>query len=322
MLTMTNALKTRKSSTARKPARDAAAEAQAKVIAALKEGKAPWQTPYLGGGLPRSIATGKIYRGINTILLWIATQEGGWASPFFGTYKRLGELGGQVRKGEHGTMVIKWLVIRKDEEQADGTTKARSFMVPRVYTVFNVEQADWAEGIPAKYAAPVRERNPIEEAEAIIEGYKGQTGAPSFVSEDQEMAWYHPLRDAINVPKAENIVGMDEFYSTTFHEMVHSTGHQSRLAREGITDLMPGHRGSSYAFEELVAEFGAAMLCGVAGIDSTIANSGAYLRSWAAKLESSDSGTVLKAAGLAQKAVDRVLGVTWADEAASDEEAE
>jgi antirestriction protein ArdC len=150
----------------------------------------------------------------------------------------------------------------------------------------------------------------IEAAERLVAGYQSR---PAIVSDDQSMAWYRPADDRVNVPQIENMASVDAYYSTLFHELTHSTGHASRLGRDGITKLGTHRRGETYAFEELVAEMGAALLCGQAGIDSTVENSAAYLRSWAQYLRT-DSKAAVRAAGQAQRAADLILGVTFREE--------
>ena len=286
---------------------DAYEAVTAKVIAASEKGL-PWQSVYNGGGLPLSMSTNRPYRGINILLLAIAQDSGQYASRYWGTYKKIQELGGQVRKGEKSTMVTFWKRLDKEVVE-NGASKQRSLMMLRTYLVFNADQADWPQGLPAKFS-PRQVEDPIAEAEAVIDSYR-QFG-PQFISSDQSMAWYSPSRDLINVPDVRNIVSRDDHYSTTFHEMVHSTGHESRLAREGIKDLAREHKGV-YAFEELVAEFGAAFLSAHCGIESTLDNSGAYIAGWSKYLTNNPRAAV-KAASLAQRAVDFILSTEWEEE--------
>jgi antirestriction protein ArdC len=121
---------------------------------------------------------------------------------------------------------------------------------------------------------------------------------------------YYPTFDRINCPPLKDFQIAEEYYSTLFHEMIHSTGHKSRLARSGITTQSVAFGDDVYSKEELIAEMGAAMLCGVAGIDnSTIENSASYIDSWLRVLKK-DSRLVLQAAAQAQKASDYILGET------------
>jgi antirestriction protein ArdC len=276
-----------------------------KLVAPLLDPEAPravWNQPYTYNGvagLPLSISTGKPYRGINVFLLAITAMEKGYASPFWGTYKKITELGGQIRKGEKSTMITFWKKLTKDmADEKTGEIKPRSFFMLRVYNVFNVAQADWAEGKGTKYfpepiavdVASVR-----TEAHAIIESYVAREGI-SFVSADQSMAYYQPSVDLINVPLPANMVSEDAWCLTAFHECGHSTGHTSRLNREGVTSIGAHRGGTIYSFEELVAEMTAALLAGRLGFitDDIVANSVAYCQGWAKYLTS-----------------DRILGVSW-----------
>jgi antirestriction protein ArdC len=153
------------------------------------------------------------------------------------------------------------------------------------------------------------EHDPIEEAERICAGYKD---APPVIFASGR-AFYRPSQDVVSVPPLCDYGKPEEYYSTLFHEHVHSTGHNNRLDRSGITELA-AFGDESYSKEELVAEIGAAMLCGVVGIDNTtMENSAAYVGSWLRRLKD-DKKLIVQAAGQAQKAADYILGVAF-DEA-------
>ena len=167
----------------------------------------------------------------------------------------------------------------------------------RYYTVFNVEQC---EGIASPIAAPAV--NAIEECERIVR----QMPNPPAMQQDGR-AWYRPSNDTVGMPSRNAFNSAEEYYSTLFHELTHSTGHTSRIGREGIEKLNT-FGSESYSKEELIAEMGAAMLCGVAGIErKTLSNSAAYLQSWIDVLKS-DARMVVSAASQAQKAADYIQG--------------
>jgi antirestriction protein ArdC len=131
---------------------------------------------------------------------------------------------------------------------------------------------------------------------------------PSGFEQDSR-AFYRPSTDTVGMPARSAFDSIEAYYSTLFHELTHSTGHPSRLAREGILKHNP-FGSEDYSKEELVAEMGAAMLCGVAGIESqTLGNSASYLQSWISRLKS-DSRLVVSAAVQAQKAADYIRGKT------------
>jgi antirestriction protein ArdC len=150
------------------------------------------------------------------------------------------------------------------------------------------------------------DHDPIEKAEEIFKGY---SNGPDYTFHPGK-AVYYPTWDRINCPPLKDFQVPEEYYCTLFHEMAHSTGHQSRLGRPGITTQGVAFGDEIYSKEELVAEMGAAMLCGVAGIDnSTLENSESYIDSWIRALKK-ESRLVLQAAAQAQKAADYILGET------------
>jgi antirestriction protein ArdC len=202
-----------------------------------------------------------------------------------------------------------WKFDKFETETADGETEERKSAFLRYYTVFNLEQT---EGLKALLALPPA--FPIESAERIV---AGMPNPPAF--EQDAQAAYIPSRDAVAMPSRTAFDSQAEYYSTLFHELSHSTGHAKRLAREGFDS--PQKFGSdSYSREELVAEMGSAMLCGIAGIEqATISNSAAYLQSWIKRLKA-DSRLVVSAASAAQKAADYIRGKSAKDAPASEGE--
>jgi antirestriction protein ArdC len=187
-----------------------------------------------------------------------------------------------------------------------GETKTKQIPLVRYYSVFNVEQCD---GIShARLEAQTEEPAPfnaIEAAEAIVASYPD---APSISQDGRASAYYRPATDSIHMPERETFDSEAHFYATLFHEMTHSTGHESRLARPGVSN--PIRYGShEYSQEELVAEMGAAFLLAEARIDSDSLtdNSAAYVASWLKALKN-DPKLVVLAGAQAQKAVDHITG--------------
>lgn len=273
-----------------------------RILAMIDEGVAPWRKPWANMA-PRSMSTGKPYRGINLFLL----GSGHW-----GTYKKITELGGQIRKGEKSSVAVFWKFL--DTKDDDG--KKKTIPLLRYYNVFHEDQADWPDGKPARFessALPGTENERIVAADQIVTAYKKSDNAPRFDAEGWDHACYIPSLDAIQVPKIEQFESSAHYYSTVFHECAHSTGHATRLDREGVTNptLFGSH---TYAREELVAEMAAAMLCGEVGLlDDTVESSAAYLKNWRDKI-AADPRLIVKAAGEAQRAADMILGVKWDDE--------
>ena len=262
------------------------------ILKQLESGVAPWHRPWTTE-IPKNLSSGRAYRGINVFLL----ASNGYGSGYWLTYKQATERGGHVRKGEHGTKIVFWKIGTRETEDADGDTIERKSIVLRYYTVFNVEQC---EGIAAPSVSPIV--NPIEECERIVQ----QMPNPPAMEQDSR-AWYRPSSDTVGIPSRNAFNSAEEFYSTLFHELTHSTGHPKRVGRDGIEKLNT-FGSESYSKEELVAGMGAAILCGVAGIErKTLPNSAAYLRSWIGVLKS-DSRMVVSAASQAQKAADYIQG--------------
>ena len=167
--------------------------------------------------------------------------------------------------------------------------------------MFNLSQTERID-LPESVLHEARTNDPIEECERVVAGMPRR---PEI--EQSDRAWYAPGRDVVGMPSIGLFSSSAEYYSTLFHELTHSTGHTSRVGREGVEHLQ-SFGSESYSREELVAEVGAAMLCGVTGIaNRTIENSAAYLRGWIDRLKS-DARLVVVAASSAQKAADFILG--------------
>lgn len=261
------------------------------IIEKLEKGTVPWRKPFQSAQAV-NWKTQKPYRGINTMLL----DAGEYA-----TFKQIKEAGGSVKKGEKSHIVVFWKWIDVEEKESEETKKV-PFL--RYYRVFEINTQ--VEGLDSKREVVEYSHNPIERAEEIRAGF---IHSPTYSSMPGR-AYYKPSTDHINVPSIKEFENVHEYYSTLFHEMIHSTGHQDRLNREGIISLnMFGDE--SYSKEELVAEMGASMLCGVAGIDNeTIDNSASYIQSWLRALKN-DHTLVVKASQQAQKATDYILGVEY-----------
>jgi len=263
------------------------------IIKQLESGVAPWRKPWRTE-TPANLVSKKEYRGINIFLL----ASLGYGSRYWITYRQAQTLGGSVRKGQHGSKVVFWKIDEyRKENKETGESENRKSILLRYYTVFNLEQCDGIES-----PEPSRVIHPIEECEHIVNSMPNR---PGF--EQDSRAFYRPSTDTVGMPSRLAFESAEKYYSTLFHELTHSTGHPSRVGREGIMEHNP-FGSEDYSKEELVAEMGAAMLCGVAGIESqTLDNSASYLQSWISRLRS-DSRLIVSAASQAQKAADYVLG--------------
>jgi antirestriction protein ArdC len=229
------------------PKRDPYADVSARIIAELEAGAAPWIKPWSatpGMNTPCNAVTNRPYSGCNVILLWMA-QSAGYRTPRYLTFKQAQELGGHVRKGEHGTPVyfVKQLQVRDQRTEEDEATRVVPMM--REYTVFNVDQCD---GLPDRVLTfgETKRRNP-DERDATIDEFLACNGAD--IREGSGEAYYRPGADFISLPHFKAFKSAAHFYGVAFHELGHWTGHKSRLDR----DLRSRFGERAYAAEELVA---------------------------------------------------------------------
>ena len=279
-----------------------------RILDSLNNGIVPWQKPwstatYEGGNFPRNFQTGRTYRGVNILLLWSAP----FTAPFWLTYKQAREMGGSVRKGEKGTQIVfyKQLQGKKDENaRTEEEQSKRSPFVLTHYTVFNVEQCD---GLVVPEKLPVIEPDDMEidgTCEALVSAWEGRP-TMEVTRIGEQRAYYRPATDTVHMPARFRFLDPAFYHSTLFHELAHSTGHETRLNRTFGSSFGD----DLYSKEELVAEMGSAFLCAFAGIanEHTDRNTTAYLQNWIAKLQA-DNRLVLHAAAAAQKAVDMITG--------------
>ena len=291
-----------------------------RILSSLKAGVIPWEKPwktprYVGGPFPRNFYTGKPYRGINVLLLW--SNE--YSSPFWLTFKQAQALKGIVRKGEHGTPIIFYKQLpehAKKDEEGTGEDERVPFVLCH-YTVFNVEQCDGLTLPEISQPAIAPEIDEDEVCESIVTGWESRP-ALHLDSPTEYRAYYRPSTDSVHMPARSRFVDAPHYYSTLFHELIHSTGHESRLNRtfgDRFGDEL-------YSKEELVAEMGAAFLCAIACIanEHTDRNTTAYIQNWIEKLEE-DNRLIVHAAANAQRAVDLILGTTFEEEKETTENA-
>ena len=276
------------------------------IIALLESGTVPWRKPWNAKtGWPRNLVSNKPYRGVNVLLLHAMQYQ----SPFWLTFKQALELGGHVRKGEKATPVVFWKSLNsvnpceKDQLKESGLTPEanRRRMMARMYWVFNVSQCENLKNIPPLSAQTGTLAAPM----AIVENMPKRPA----IKYGLRSAFYSPSEDFVGMPSREVFSTEDAFYSTVFHEHVHASGHATRLNRPTLTESQ-GFGSDPYCKEELIAEMGAAFLCGHAGIaESTMTDSAAYIQGWLEKLQN-DKSLVVSAAAQAQHAADFILGRT------------
>lgn len=285
-------------------ATNAAAQLYARItdslIAAIEDGAAAWEMPWTRLGEPPCNPAGRPYSGINHLWLSMLAGERGWDSHVWGTYRSWQAAGGQVRKGEKSTEVILMAPVESKEIGLDGNPKR--FLLARTYRVFAAEQVDGSEPVVARRRAG---RPQLNAPEAIAAAEDWFARLPADVRHGGDRACYQAGVDVIRLPHLAQFVNAERYYGTRAHETVHWTAHQSRLARE-----LSGRFGSdAYAAEELVAELGAAMWCGLAGLSPVTRDDHAgYLASWLRVLRA-DPSHLRTVASRAQAAVSYLVGI-------------
>lgn len=268
-----------------------------RIIEQLEKGIIVWNKPWTGthdGAFNR--ISKKPYSLLNQMLL---QNRGEYAS-----FKQWQSLGGKVKKDEKAEIVVFWKMQIVEETKEDGTKVERTIPLLRYYNVFHISQVDGVEPLEAE---AFTEHEPIAEAEKIIEAYKTRERLQIIETVSNE-AFYSPIRDYIKVPCKEQYQNIEEFYSTLFHEVVHSTGHKSRLDRLE-TGANASFGSETYSKEELVAEIGSATILNILGIETpkTFKNSSAYIQSWL-KVLRSDNRFIISASSKAEKAVNYIIG--------------
>lgn len=278
-----------------------------RILELLESGMVPWRKTWnAASNQPKNLISKKDYHGINVFLLACMP----YSSQYWLTFKQCQDKGGHVRKGEKSTPVIFWKWLDKREKGISITDTLSNDKIPmlRYYNVFNMEQVEGIEPPPATETT-INTFTPIEAAQQIIAGmpYRPE------IKHGGNSASYSPMLDYVKLPVPEAFDSPEEYYSTAFHELSHATGHASRVGRKGIleSNFFGSHE---YSKEELVAEMGAAFLCGHSGIERTIENSAAYIQGWLRSLKN-DKTLLIQAAAQAQKASDYILGRKVGEEA-------
>lgn len=304
-----------KQKTNRKPVvkADLFREVTDKIITALESGTPPWRKAWQSGneGLPANAVTGRNYSGINVMLLWADAVNKGYERNRWLTFRQAREAGGNVRRGEKSTTVVLFKPFQKAEEDEHGrmTTDENGDLVMRNYRMmdsFHLFNIDQCENLPDKLCP---EQPVLPEAERIAGADKIVTANGVPVKHNNGgRACYHPVADHIIMPHAAQFRSPADYYSTLLHELVHSTGHVSRLAREGIVDCPADKHDPVYGFEELVAEMGAAFLCADLGIQGDLQHE-SYIASWLTILKE-DKRAIFRAARYAREAFEYLTSET------------
>jgi antirestriction protein ArdC len=283
--------------------RDLYTEVTEKIVAALETGTAPWARSWTGTNLCNGLS-GYKYNGINVLLLGMR----GFSDHRFYTFNQAKTLGAFVRKGEKGTMIVKWLFFKNSSEEKDTPEESgvvasgKIRPVLKAYTVFNHTQIEWAEGKENfKYPAPVISADTdVSGKYAPVSAFA--TSVPANVEHNSAAApCYMPALDKISIPWPASFHSADAYWSTRFHETVHWTGAPSRLNR----DLLNRFGSEKYAAEELVAEMGSAFLCAEFGITNNLQHA-EYIGSWI-KILKKDKFAIFTAVRKANEAVKSLL---------------
>jgi len=276
-----------------------------RILTALEDGVIPWQKPFKPqfSPIPVNHVTGKAYRGINFFLLNLAGWQLGYPQNVWLTFRQAQKLGGYVRKGEHAETIVFWKPSQVTiEDTEEGEEKSQTVYIARCYSVFNIAQCEGLDIDEHAVSTPV-----LGTADQVYANFPYKR--PELLPGNK--AAYYPKMDHIRIPKVGDFVSLASYYATLFHELVHATGHETRLNREGISKAKCSDE-IQYAQEELVAEMGASFLRAFTNIDTPVltTNTTAYIQSWLKAL-SDDQKMVVQAASKAQNAVDYILGTEY-----------
>lgn len=301
-----------------------------RIVEALKAGTAPWRRPWSSlenTGSPANVVSKRSYSGVNTLLLQLIASERGWSSRWWGTFRQWQELGlrikarpSHVRPGEWGTRVVFCKTVAKkpshkrngEGDPGDDQQHDSRFFLLRTYCVFHAEQVE-GDGIE-KFLARPRTTTAFEDyrpAEEVIAATKAR------IEYGGNKAVYLPDADFIRLPPKQAFESQKEYYSTALHELLHWSGHESRLARLNRNARFGSE---AYSVEELVAEIGGSFLCNEIGVPQSddLSNQAAYLASWLKVLQA-DPTAIFTAASQASAAVDFILGFSRKDDQAGQE---
>lgn len=280
------------------PKRDLYREITDKIIAAMESGKMPWQRPWnelAELGMPKNGSSSRPYNGVNSVLLFLESQDRGYSDNRWMTFKQASEAGYKVKKGERSVPVYFYKKLElEDRNPNTGEVEKKSIPYLTEYRVFNAEQI---EGMPSAATRPV-DWNPIEEVEKLVSALNVD------IRHGGNRAFYSPSQDYIQMPHKGAFPSAQEYFGTLLHEVGHYSGHESRLHREF------GRYGDvTYSREELRAELASAFLSAELGVPTNTDNNAAYLASWVKNLKE-DKHEIFKAARDATQICNFIMGRT------------
>lgn len=274
-----------------------------RIIQELESGNIPWRKPWTSGTLSSNVAYNRITKKPYSILNQMLLGKPGE----YATYKQWTSLGGHVRKGEKSSFVVYWNMLDVEEKDDNGELQKKKIPFLRYYNVFHISQVDDVSPLEEESVqSNVNEFDLLTSAEEVLEAYVDREHL-RFVESETSEAYYSPIKDVVVVPCRSRHISINEFYSTAFHELVHSTGHHSRLGRL-VECRVAAFAYNEYSKEELIAEIGSATLLNFLGVETseTFKNSSGYIQGWLAALRS-DTKLIVSASGKAAKAVDFIL---------------
>lgn len=274
-----------------------------RIIQELESGNIPWRKPWTSGTLSSNVAYNRITKKPYSILNQMLLGKPGE----YATYKQWTSLGGHVRKGEKSSFVVYWNMLDVEEKDNNGELQKKQIPFLRYYNVFHISQVDDVPPLEEEsIQSDVNEFDSLTSAEEVLEAYVDREHL-RFVESETSEAYYSPIKDEVVVPCRSRHISINEFYSTAFHELVHSTGHHSRLGRL-VECRVAAFASDEYSKEELIAEIGSATLLNFLGVETpeTFKNSSGYIQGWLAALKS-DTKLIVSASGKAAKAVDFIL---------------
>jgi antirestriction protein ArdC len=294
------------------------AELTARVIAQLEQGRAPWLQPWDGAGFsPTNAVTKHRYTGVNALWLSLIAEFRGYERGLWVTYKGAQDLGGYVRKGEKSSEILKPTITRQKfvdgvwvkiahGELVPSSIRTRKNVFYSPIPVWNIAQLGGEIQIPAEFLVSRAPVDVPEGVKVILDSYENAPSVFHKEMADGEAPHYSKLTDAITLPLLEQFKDGYLYAETIAHEIIHSTGHESRLNR-WKDEPFTFHGDTNYSKEELVAEIGAVTLLHQVGVEVTLDNHASYLAGWLRPLQD-DPKFLVDAITKADKAVERVLG--------------
>lgn len=264
-----------------------------RIIQKMERGLIPWKKPW--GGL-QSGAYNRISKKPYSILNQMILQHTGE----YATYKQWNELGGKVKRGEKAEVIVFWKIIEINDMETKEKEKKKKVPFLKYSSVFHISQVEGVEPLEESSEKVIS----IENVDDIIEAYVRRENI-DFQARASNQAYYNRISDSVVVPVKEQYQHINEYYSTVFHELIHSTGHKTRLNR---MDAKASFGSEKYSKEELVAEIGTATVLNFLDIETelTFQNNVAYIQSWIKKMKE-DNKVIIWAASQAEKAVNYIM---------------